>query len=69
MKKMISLGAVIVWVSVFHLPDSEKQKIAATVKPLQADWIADAAKKGDCLFCVLVVHQCVVPGIQYQCGR
>jgi len=33
-------------IKVYNLPDSEKQKIATTVKPLQADWIADVAKKG-----------------------
>ncbi len=33
-------------IEVYKLPDSEKQKIEKKVKALQADWIAEATKKG-----------------------
>jgi TRAP-type C4-dicarboxylate transport system substrate-binding protein len=42
LKEIMNRGKI----KVYNLPDSEKQKIATTVKPLQADWIADVAKKG-----------------------
>jgi TRAP-type C4-dicarboxylate transport system substrate-binding protein len=42
LKEIIKRGKI----KVYNLSDSEKQKIATTVKPLQADWIEDISKKG-----------------------
>jgi TRAP-type C4-dicarboxylate transport system substrate-binding protein len=42
LKEIIKQGKI----NVYKLPEAEKQKIASMVKPLEAEWIAEASKQG-----------------------